>query len=181
MGRPRNEVMSVLLPEGKHAIKRQRTIHLEWSSFFYLMVRTLFLSGCTLYYNCRWLWVSSKLCCSSSVLTSLYFVHSCIKNTDPDSCPSEVKPRPMKTIYTGKWHMYNVHSIAMMIECIYHKIFTLAFLSTAQGMKESAVKRALYSWTSRQNSRQCRKVWWQPEMESHLNVPVRNMEHPQSI
>ena len=82
---------------------------------------------------------------------------------------------------TGKWHMYNVHSIAMMIECIYHKIFTLAFLSTAQGMKESAVKRALYSWTSRQNSRQCRKVWWQPEMESHLNVSVRNREHPQSI
>ena len=26
-------------------------------------------------------------------------------NTDPNSCPSEVKPRPMKTIYTSPWHV----------------------------------------------------------------------------
>ena len=32
-----------------------------------------------------------------------------------------------------------------MMECIFYNKLTLAFLSTAQGMKESAVKRDLYS------------------------------------
>ena len=39
------------------------------------------------------------------MLTSLY-LHSDALKTDPDSCPPEVKPRPMKTIYimTAKVH-----------------------------------------------------------------------------
>ena len=92
-----------------------------------------------------------------------------IKKPKPDQCPA--LPVPRQNFHINDISIY-VHSIALMMECIFHNKLTLAFLSTAQGMKELAVKSALYSWTSRQNSRQCRKVWWQPEMSSNLSVPV---------
>ena len=67
--------LNILLLEGKCAIKRQMYSNLVRKQLLSaLMVR----SPCSAYY---------------------FNVDTAVLNTDPDSCPLEVKPRPMKTIY----------------------------------------------------------------------------------
>ena len=58
----------------------QRTFHFVRSSFFYLSALMVRTQHSTYYIAC--------------------ILHTAVLNTDPNSCPPEVKPHPMKTIYS---------------------------------------------------------------------------------
>jgi len=75
--------LSVLLPEGKRATKRQ-----------------LYSESFTLREPASSIFKQQGKDSTQRLLA--YILYTAMLNTDPDSCPPEVKPRPMKTIYSVK-------------------------------------------------------------------------------